>query len=287
MKLKQSSRNSAKCALPLVSLFTLFICGCSCPLEPTYKEKEIPRIIKNICKEEYGLDITTSRTKTTLWVYAPMDKLMHKDFGIKEEKYFDDDIMEKAANINITIGRVLMSSDNTPEFYVLLLSDIKLGIDYSMACNVLDMKKLYAGFIPEEEARKRYVISINSVPEAIGDSTGFHFMPYDIAMPGFLKDQISQRISAYFQSEDLKGCFKVDKSEGEFNGGVFLFKYSIEEIAKPKRRIKIRNEILNIISYCLKTYEFKDFEVVSMLDLRNEERLNYTRQEILSRIIPF
>jgi hypothetical protein len=287
MKLKLSLKNSIKFVLPLLNLLILFISGCSCPVEPTYKEKDIPRIIKEICKKEYNLDVTTQRTKTTLWIYAPLDKLMHKEFGTKEDKYFDDTVMDKAMNINITIGRVLLSSDYTPDFFVLIFSDIKLGIDYTMTGNVLDMKKLYAGYIPEEEARRRYVMSFKASPEAIGDTTGFHFMPYDITISEFLKDQIAQRIAVYFQSDELKNYYKVNQSEGEFKDGVFLFRYSIEEVTKPKRKIKVRNEILDIIAYTLRTYEFNDFSVVSITDLRNDERLNYTKKEILERPIDF
>ncbi len=278
-KLKIYLKNSIKSVLLSASLLAL-ISGCSCPTEQTYKEKDIPYIIKKICKDEYGLDVTTQRTGDTLWVYAPVKKILHKDYGKDQSKIFDEKLVDELRNILITIGRVLISSDNTPKFFALLISDINIGIDYTIIGNILDIKKSYAGFIPEEESNKRYVVRFSASPEAIGDSTGYHFLPYDITMTDFLKEQIAQRIAARFQNDEMKKYFKVQSSEGKFKDGVFSFEYSIEEAAKPKTRIKIRKDILSIIAYCMKTYEFNDYTVVSIKDLRADERLNYTKEEI-------
>ena len=287
MKSKPSLKNLTKSALLHLSLLTLFISGCSCPKEPTYKEKEIPLIVRKICKDEYGLNVTTQRIGNTLWIYAPVDKILHKDYGKDQNKIFDEKMVEKLRNILITTGRVLISSDDTPQFFALLISDIVLGIDYTIVGNILDIKKSYAGFIPEEESNRRYVVKFSPSPEAIGDKTGYHFIPYDITMTDFLKEQIAQRIAARFQNEELKDYFKVAMSEGKFKDGIFSFEYSIEETAKPKTKIKIRNEILRIIAYCLKTYEFDDFTIVSIKDLRTDEKLNFTKNEILNRPTDF
>jgi hypothetical protein len=287
MKLKPSLKNLIKSALLFVNLSSLLISGCSYPNEPTYKEKDIPGIIKKICKEEYNLNVTTQRTGGTLWIYAPVEQILHKDYATDQSKIFDEKMLDKLRNILITVGRVLISSDTPPQFFALLVSDTILGIDYRITGNTLDIKKGYAGFIPEEESNRRYIVKFLSSPEAIGDKTGFHFTPYDITITEFLKEQISQRIAAYFQNEKLKNYFKVVKSEGEFEDGFFSFEYSIEEIAKPKTKIKVRNEILKIIAYCLKTYEFNDFSGISIYDLRTDERLNFTKTEILSRPTDF
>ncbi len=282
MKSKLSLRNSIKSALLSVSIIPFILSGCSCPKEPTFKEKDIPNIIKKICKEEYGLDVTTQRKDNTLWVYAPMGKILHKDYGKNQDKIFDEEMSDRLRNILITVGRVLISSDDTPDFFALLASDIKLGIDYTIIGNVLDIKKSYADFIPWTEVNRRYVIKFSVSPEAIGDTSGFHFVPYGIAMGWFLKEQISQRIGAFFQDEEMKDFFKVSASAGEFTDGIFIFKYSVEQIAKPTKRIKPRKEILKIIAYCIKTYEFEDFEGVVITDVPAQETLYYSKEEILN-----
>ncbi|MCX5700010.1 MAG: hypothetical protein NTZ63_00475 [Candidatus Omnitrophica bacterium] len=283
MKWKLYLKNLAKPSLLLFSLLSLILLsGCSCPTESTYKEKEIPDIIKKICREEYNLSVTTQRVKNTLWIYAPLDKLIHKEFdGINQDKIFDEGMLDKAMHINITIGRVLMSSDNTPEFFVLIFSDIKVGIDYILIGNILDMKKAYSGFLPEDEIRRRYVIRFKSAPEAIGDTTGFHFIPYNITIQEFLSDQIAQRIGAQFQDEEMKKYFKVEKSDGKFVDGVFYFGYSITETSKPKKKTNVRREILKTIAYCLKSYDFQNFTGVTLTDLEKQERTDYNKAEVI------
>lgn len=242
-------------------------------MESTYKQGDIPSIVKKICKEEYDLDVTTQRTNTTLWIYAPLTKILDKEYGIKEGKLFDPEMADKLRNILTTIGRVLINSDNTPEFYALVASDINLGIDYTLIGNVLDTKKSYANYIPWTEANRRYVIRLALAPEAIGDSTGEHLNAYDVKLPDFLAEQIGQRIAAKFQEEGRKKYFKVEKSDGRFLNNNFLIEYSIGELSQPTQEINIREEMLDIIAYCIKSYEFKDFSSVELTDLAKQDTL--------------
>lgn len=285
MRLKQYLKNSEKPALLFSLTISLLISlyGCLGQIEPTYKEKDIPYLVKQICKDEYNLDVTTKRTTTTLWIYAPLSKMIHKDFGIKKDKIFDEEITDRLRNILNTIGRVLISSDNTPEFFALLASDINLGLDYTIVGSALDIRKSYAGFIPWTEANRRYVIKFELVPEAVEDTTGMHLKAYDIRLPDFLAEQIAQRISVQFQEEGLKKYFKVDKSGGRFSNGAFIFEYSIEQISKPDKEIDIGKEILNTITYCIKTYEFKDFSGVQINDLLKQDKLFLSQAAVWGR----
>lgn len=286
MRLKLFLRNLVKPAL----LFNLLICiifaGCEGQIEPTYKEENLTSLVKQICKDEYKLDVVTSRTSTTLWVYSPLTKILHKDYGKKEDKIFDEEMVDKLRNILTTIGRVLVSSDRTPEFFVLVASDINIGLDYTIIANALDIKKSYAGFIPFTETQKRYVIKFRLAPEAIQDTTGSHLQIYDIRLPDFLAQQIAQRITGQFQEEGLNKYFKVEKSEGLFDNGTFIFAYSIQQILKPKKNINVMKEILNTITYCIKTYEFQDFSSLEINDLVTQDKLVLSRREIWVRPMP-
>lgn len=283
-KSKPFSKNSAKLGL-LFSLLAVSLNGCQCPTEPTYKEEDTPQVVKQICKQEYNLDVTTKRTATTLWIYAPLSKILHHEYGIKEDKIFDEGMTDKLRNILITIGRVVTNSDRTPEFFALLASDINLGLDYTVIGNVLDIKKSYAEFIPSTEANRRYVIRFKAAPEAIGDTTGTHLEAYDIRFPDFLAEQIAQRIGAQFQEEGRKKYFKVEESKGRFANETFIFEYSIEEILRPPKGIDIRKEILDIITYCIKTYEFKEFSALELINLATQDKLVLNNAAIWGRPI--
>ncbi len=280
MKSKPFLKNSIKSAL-LFSLFiSIFLCGCQSNIEPTYKENDIPAAIKKICQNEYNLDVTTQKTPTTLWIYAPLEKILHKDFGSDSEKIFDEEISEKLRNILTTIGRVLISSDNTPEFFALVASDVNIGLDYTIIGNVLDIKKTYAGFTPWTESNKRYVLKFTTNSEAIKDLTGLHLKAYDITLPDFLANQIAQRINTYFQEAARKKYFKVEKSDGAFNNGNFIFDYSINQISNPPQKIDIVKEILKIISYCLKTYEFRAFSSVEINGASSQDKITLSKEAI-------
>ena len=282
MKLSLFLKNSIKPVLLFVSLNILLISGCSCPVEPTYKGKDIPQLVKKICKDEYNLNVTTKRVGSTLWIYAPVDKILHKDYGVKEDKVFDDEVAEKLRNILTTIGRVLISSDDTPQFFALTASDIKLGIDYTIIGNVLDIKKSYAEFIPWTEANRRYVIKFGVSAEAVGDNTGIHLNAFDIALPDFLAQQISQRVALELQGDQYKKYLRVIKSEGIFNNGTFDFEYQVENLAKPSRKVNIYKEILKIASYCLKTYEFTNFSQVRITEAISKDRIDYNKAAVLN-----
>jgi len=286
MRLKLFLRNSVKPALLFSLLICIILTGCKGRIEPTYKEENLISLVKQICKDEYNLDVVTARTATTLWVYAPLSKILHKDYGKKEDKIFDEEMVDKLRNILTAIGRVLISSDHTPEFFALVASDINIGLDYAIFANVLDIKKSYAGFIPFTETQKRYVIKFRLSPEAIGDTTGKHVQIYDIRLPDFLAQEIAQRIAIQFQGEDLKKYFKVEKSDGRFNNGTLIFAYSIQEVSKPEKNIYVMREILKTITYCIKTYEFRDFSSLEINDLVTQDKLVLSKQELWARPMP-
>ncbi|MBL7130447.1 MAG: hypothetical protein ISS45_03445 [Candidatus Omnitrophica bacterium] len=278
-KLKPSLKNSVRRVLLFNSFLFILIslCGCQFDLEPTYKEKDLPYIVKKICAEEYNIEVTTARTPTTLWIYAPLDKILHEQYGIIKDKIFEDKVAEKLRNILNTIGRVLISSDSTPEFFALLASDINLGLDYTVIGNVLDMKKSHAGFIPWTEVNKRYVIRFESVQEAIGDKTGRHFKPYDIRLEEFLPEQIAQRIELHFRQNYPLDIIQIESVQPIFQNKSFKFYLNIKKGAKSEEEIDIIEEALKIFVFVIQNYNFDDFESVEIHDLNSGKKIDYGR----------
>ncbi|MCM8799171.1 MAG: hypothetical protein NC900_00355 [Candidatus Omnitrophica bacterium] len=264
MKLKRSLKNTVKAGLCLSILIYFFI-SCHFPFEPTYRQSEIANQIEKICQEEYNLKVITKSSSNTLWIYAPLPRIIHRDFGIDKEKFLDEEMIDKLRNILITIGRVFLSADKPPEFYCLLASDINIGIDYTLVGNTLDIKKSYAGFIPWPESNRRYVIRIELNPEAIADETGSHLKPYDIKLEEFLAQQIAQRIGMRFQEEELKKYFQVERVSGNFSDDSFIFEYAIKKMKESK--FKIEDEIIKIINYVLNSYEFDRYLMVEIKDM--------------------
>jgi len=278
MRLKPFLKNTGKLALYLN--FLIILTSCSFPSEPTYKQQNIPYQIEKICKEEYNLKLVTKLFQNTLWIYAPLPRIIHKDFTINKDKLIDEEVIDKLRNILITIGRVFLNADNPPEFYCLVATDINLGIDYTLIGNTLDIKKSYAGSIPWPEANRRYLIKIEVNPEGIGDETGKHLNFYSAKMEEFLAQQIAQRISMRFQEEGLKKYFQIEKVKGTFNEDVFMFEYAIKKTDASK--INIEDEIINIISYVLNSYEFNKFLMVEIKDLISGNKTILSRAKIIN-----
>lgn len=252
-------------------LALVLITGCSTHIEPTYKEEDIPFHIKKICEEEYNLEVSTKRNGNTLWVYAPLERIINKNYANDPEKIFDDETAEKLRQIHSTIGRVIVSSDNAPEFYCFVASDTtEIGVDYIIIANTLDIKKSYAHFIPWTELNRRYVMKLQLNPQALNDLSGEHIEPFEIELKDFLAAQIAQRASVRLQQEEFKPYFEITTIEAGLEDGVFSFGYTLEEL-KPSQDIDIRQEILNIINYVLKTYDFQGFRSVEIKDLTTND----------------
>ena len=277
-----------KPALLLFNLiFFISLSGCQNPaLEPSFKEENIPYTVKQICKDEYQLDVVTERKDNTLWVYVPFAKILDKEYGIKEGKVLDEQMSDKLRNILTTVGRVILSSNKAPEFFAVWSSDINIGMDYIIIGNILDLKKAYAESIPFTELNKRYLMKIDMNPEAIRDTTGQHLKFYDIRMRDFITQQIVQRVSFEFQSENLKKYFRLEKIDGIFDSDAFILEYSAIPLLKPDKPINALDEILNIAAYCIKAYDFWDFSRVEVTNLITRDKIVLNKLEIFARQLP-
>lgn len=287
MKLKLSLRNSARAALLLFSLsLSIGLSGCQESLEPTFKEDDIPYCVRQICKDEYNLDVVTKRTETTLWTYVPLEKILHKEYGLKKDKILDEDMVDKLRNILTTIGRVVLSADSSPEFFALWASDINLGLDYIIIGSVLDIKKSYAGNLPSTELNKRYVMKFQVNPNAVQDKLGRHPDFRNITMPDFLALQIVQRLSVKFQGEEMKKYFQVEKIDGIFDKGEFILEYSIKQLLPPDKPVDIMTKFLDTVTYCVKMYDFRDFSRVEINDLATKDKVIFNAAAIWGRPTP-
>jgi len=285
MKLKPYLKNSANPALLFnLSLILLLFSSCSANIEPTYKEKDIPFHIQKICKEEYGLNVTTRLVGSTLWVYAALPRIIDKDYAVTKDKIFDDQMNDKLRKIMTSIGRVLVSSDRAPEFYCLVISDTQeRGLDYTLIGSVMDMKKSYAGFIPWAETNNRYVRKLENAPLALGDSKGEHVRPYDISLPEFITLQISQRIADRFREADLKYLYQVNSIDIQFTPTTLIINADI--IPQELRLGSMENndltkQSLRIVALVTRAYDFRDYINVEINDIKNGRRKIFNRTAV-------
>lgn len=275
MKSKLSLRSLAKTGLKILPLI-LFLSSCSYSTAPSFQKEDIPQAVKDICKKEYGLDISTNLVGSTLWVYMPLEDILSKPpkpekytsrFSLEDDKAFfeernlkvyylikpipekenqeektlDKSVIKKILNVLQVIPRVLFSMDNSkgnnPMFFCIVVADIKYGPEIKLTIYSLDLKKSLYGLISQTEYQHRIVQDGGISLQSIGDKEGKHLVYRDITLGEFIAGQIQNRISLKFEKLDVGKNADIDK------------------------------EVSKIVFYTLNTYGFKDFTFVEMNNL--------------------
>jgi hypothetical protein len=277
MKLKPSLKSLAKRGLLNFYIIILsLIFGCSSPITPSYLKEDIEKAIQDISKNEYQTDIKAKLVGKTLWLYLPVEDIFTKPD--KPEKYterfiitksnnelkedvlraeylikaipeqdkfheydFSKGIPEKINNVWKVLRRVLFSMERSnksePQFFCLIIADIKNGIEIKQISYYLDLKKVSYEFISWTEYQHRTIQDAEIAPQIIGDKEGRNIDYKDMTLADFVVGQIQHRIKLKFQKPEVDKNADIDK------------------------------EILKIVVYTLKTYDFKNFSQVELNNL--------------------
>lgn len=188
----------------LISFILTFLSSCTVPT--TYSRKNIQKAIRNICRDEFGIDVKVRSSGETLWVYAPFKKL------ITEDGQWNGNAQDARVKIFFTLGRVFLSMDNPPKLYCLLASNIKgIGFDTYTIGYIPDMIKFNLGFISLEERDKRVVFLSFPNPSAVDDAKGAHLQEYDIPIGEFIAYLVRQNLEKRFSAPALNKNFQLKK----------------------------------------------------------------------------
>ncbi|MFH1577537.1 MAG: hypothetical protein ABIC18_00490 [Candidatus Omnitrophota bacterium] len=267
----------------------ILISGCaSKEKEQLYSKDEAEKKFIQICKDEYNWDINTQSVGNTFWVYLPYQKNVFKfkasRFGQTNKctvSYLDgnfsgdgfyfeyqisdllkneedkgytygliDELNEDFYRLLSTIYRVYFNAEQEPEFYVIIMADIINGMEISYIIYNQDLKKVYNNAIASEEYYKRILQEVTGNLAIINDKTGRYLNREEVILGEFLTKQIAQRIRMHFSGTSANSC-------------------TIPE-----------EEIIKIIAYCLRTYEFKDFSQVTLKNLSSKREITQYRREL-------
>ncbi len=292
-KLKLYSRSSTKAGLPAkLCLLIFLICGCSSSTEPTFIKENIADSIREICESEYNLQIKTKLIGETVWVYLPVEEILEKsakpekysekfEIGLLEDRFRDDSLQlqysiktipeiqktqqveynksvaEKMNNVWKVLRRVILSMDNArpdiPKFYCVITADIKNGFELIDTFYYLDLKKVSYQFISWNEYQHRAIQEIVQSSEIFADTYGLHVKYKDITWEDFLAAQIKHRIKLKFQKPEVGQDADIDK------------------------------EIIKVIVYTLKTYDYRNFRIVESANLLKNNTITLNQGAIWAR----
>lgn len=294
MKLRQSLKNSARSGLKLSTyvLLPLLLCACISSTEPSYSKETLVDSIQNICKDEYNIEVKAKLIGQTLWIYLPLEDLIEKsdkpekylerfsiehnkdefkdgllklEYSIKvipeKEKYqevkYNKLALEKMNNVWKVLRRVLFSMKDSKkdglQFFCFISADIKNGFQMKEIFYYLDLKKVSYEFISLAEYQHRTIQDTQIQPEIIGDKEGLHLNYRDIPFEEFLMRQIEHRIRLKFQKPEVDKNVDIDK------------------------------EIIKIVVYTLKTYNFRDFSTVELNNLLTNNKIILNQAAIWAR----
>ena len=293
MKSRLSLKNSARVALNSLILISLFLfSGCSSVTTPTYNRENLAQSIQDICKKEYNLEVKARLVGDTLWVYLPVEDLLAK--SDKPEKYvekfvlertealpdssslkfeylikpiedrektqeykYNKLVLEKINNVWKVLRRVVFSLDRSktgePKFYSLVAADIKNGFAMKEVFYYLDLKKVSYEYISWGEYQHRAIQDVDLNPQFIGDKEGNYVDYKNITMREFIMGQILHRIKLKFQKPEVDKNANIDK------------------------------EIIKIIAYTTKIYDFKDFDAVELENLVSKNRIILNQAALLEK----
>jgi len=271
----------------------LFSSGCTSSTTPTFQKEDIVDAVRDICKKEHNLDVKARLAGSTLWVFLPVEDIltqaekpekMIERFTVAENKeevsggvikvdysiqnvvpeveksqqvVYNKDVLEKVNNVLQVLMRVVLSMERLkrgePKFFYMATGDIKNGLLMQEIFYILDIKKVTYGFISREEYQHRLVQDMQFIPELIGDKEGLSVEYRDITMEEFITAQIRGRIQIKFQRPEAQKDADIDK------------------------------EILKIVAYVLKTYDYKDFSIVELNNLLSGKKTLLNRAAILTK----
>ena len=188
----------------LISFILIFLSSCTVP--STYSRKNIQKAIRNICKDEFNVDVKVRFSGETIWIYAPFEEL------ITEDGQWNEKAQSSRVKIFLTLGRVFLSMDNPPKLYCLLASNTKgIGLDTYTIGYIPDMIKFDLGFISLKERDKRVVFLSFPNPSAIDDAKGDHIQEYDISVGEFIAYLVRQNLEKKFSTPALNKNFQLRK----------------------------------------------------------------------------
>jgi hypothetical protein len=153
-------------------------------------------------------------------------------------------------NVLTAVTRAYFSSQEPPEFIVIVFADIAKGVEIQNTINAADLKKYFASTLAPEEYSVRVLSETKGSTDIIGDTQGRHLDIQPVAWPDFIIRQTAQRLRYKFQNSQ----FPPDDTP--------------------------QAEVLKALATTTLIYDFKDFSSVVLKDLRTQTAKRFSRLDI-------
>ena len=192
-----------------------------------------------------------------LFEYDIIDKKKSKDEDYGFSSSYTDSYVKNQNNLFTAVYEVFFNTkakphEILPQFFVIVITDIKKGIETRATFYLDDFVRFMSGAIPYDEYVKRFLSDRKGSPSMIGDETGSHIRYSNITMSEFLTRQIVNRISFKFQYSDFPPGESYD------------------------------NAIVGIIADTLRYYKFNDFTNIRLNNIRLSKKYLFDKSQLVN-----
>ena len=222
-------------------------------------EVQKPKTTDQPSANKFVVNFTDGKFKNGLFLfeYDIVDKKKSKDEDYGFNSSYTDSYIKNQNNLFTAIYEVFLNtkakgSEVLPQFFVLVITDIKKGIETRATFYLDDFVRYMSGAIPYDEYVKRFLSDRKGSSSMIGDETGSHIKYTNITLSEFLTKQIVNRIHFKFQYSDFPPGENYD------------------------------NAIIGIVADTLRYYKFKDFTNVRLSNIRLGKKYLFDKSQLVN-----
>ncbi len=258
-----------------ILVLSLWVSGCG----PTYPRDTLSDSLVQLCRKEYGVDVTVKRVGNTLGVHVPLEKLFDSTLQLSPEV-----VGNQLNSVVLSTSRVVLSTNDPPDFYVIVAQDTRIpGIELKLIRYVQDIRRLHYYDISRSEFDKRGLFELGLGLGIFRDKKGEDFFLEEVRLEDFLARQMAHRIrSGVGEDERLRGKIELRSAAGEFMSypsfraeqplsGKFMLSLEMEKRStdlwgemKPEDEERILTLVLEVVLKVLRGYQFEGYDTVEI-----------------------
>lgn len=226
--------------------------------EGEYKNKDYQFVmdiadgIKTAKDPNYKSDATEAFIKNRLSIYGALAEAYFDIGDVPGNRHFlDPEREQKHQNL---VDNYISNKETPPEFFVIIIANVKKGIAYKSVLNLNDYKLLRSEVLTSEEYNLREISELYGDAKLINDMEGKKLEIKPVTWSWFFIEQIKNRVNFKFTRSDFPPT--------------------------PDKDLII--EIASIIADTFRYYQYVDYDSVMLKNLRDNMTYNFDRPKMTS-----
>lgn len=239
--------------LPILPVLLLqVLSGCD---KPSFPKERLLESIKEMCHEEYHLDVKAKVSDNVLGTYVVLENIFDREQGLSKEA------SEKIADLLLAVTRISLSTDAPIQFYTVVASDKTIpGVEAVFVRYVDDVKRYLLGSISRDDFFHRLMIDVRFNPSSLAERTVLNF--FSNLSTGNTRTLLANYLKRSSESSDFSLAFLRMILEMKLKDNVHFEMIQMKIKALPDERTIVYCKVKE--NYSMKQgYTEKDFNFPS------------------------